>query len=88
MKAVTVRTFWQVTSLTIARVVEPGDDIYEPESGSFYNLLEAAAVVELVIKLHKSVNDEKLQISYTDIGVIAPYRKQVGVRYCLYSSLV
>lgn len=50
-------------------------DIFEREYSSFYNPVEAAKVVQLIEQLLRSKSIQG--ISSNDIGVIAPYRKQV-----------
>ena len=50
-----------------------GRDMSEDDSPSFYNPIEAAAVRTLI----KRLLDGDMGVSTNDIGVIAPYRKQV-----------
>ena len=51
-----------------------GQDTREANSPSFFNLEEIAVVVDYVEKL---LSTRGILIKKTDIGIIAPYRKQV-----------
>lgn len=51
-----------------------GKDLRESDSPSFFNILEASAVVNLILDL---MEDQRPKVSATDIGVVTPYHKQV-----------
>ena len=51
-----------------------GQEDREIDSPSFYNVIEATKVVELIEQL---LSADEIEASTTDIGVITPFRKQV-----------
>lgn len=51
-----------------------GKDVFEPESSSLHNPQQAQFVVDMVLSL---LADPKLGVTTDDIGVIAPFFKQV-----------
>ena len=52
-----------------------GSDMREESSPSFFNPTEVAVVMDYIDKL---LATRGLKITETDIGIISPYRKQVG----------
>lgn len=52
-----------------------GEDLREGNSPSWFNPVEAVQVMKYLQSLRSS---DKFSLKLTDIGVITPYRKQVG----------
>lgn len=52
-----------------------GKDMCEPDSMSFYNPIEIAKILELIQHL---LSSKLLNVQQREIGVIAPFRKQVS----------
>ena len=54
-----------------------GEDLREGSSPSWFNAVEALQVMKYLQLL---TNNDIHQLNFDDIGIITPYRKQVGVQ--------